>query len=1079
MKFRLSRLAVKLLTAAITVFSLGGCTKYEVKLVNIAVTPANLSMPAGIKQQFSAMGTFSNNAMQDLTSQVTWASQTMTTATISSGGLATAVGAGTSAITASLHGVTGQTTLTVTAPAVVSIQVTPVNPTITPGTTQQFSAMGTFTDSSMLDISSQVTWASVTSATATITPGPGAGAGLATPVAAGTSIITASLNGVTGQTTLTVAGVTLVSIKVTPTNPTVAIGQTEQFTATGTYSDNSKKDITNYVTWVSMNTATASISAGGLATPVTAGTSVIQATLGGVAGQTTMTVPAATITLVSIAGNPPTPTIAAGAVIAFTATGTYSDSSTSDLTGQVSWTSGNLTSALIDPATGLAQGLSAGGAIITATAGSVSGNAGLIVQAAAARFAYVGNTKIGSQGSISIYAVNPSNGTFSNRGYVFDPDGPSQVVPDRSGMHAYALEANPASRIIKIFDVDPVSGNLTPSKTAPVNPVSNSGQVASQGIIDPSGRFLYTANQAGNTISAYLIDINTGGLTTVTGSPYLSGTAPLAIVSDPAGRFLYCVNRGDAPPTVGGFTINPDGSLTPIAPTTIVGNGPGYPVVDRANHLYVPGSLDASISAFTIQADGSLKSVSGSPFADANGPGAVAVDPLGKFLFASHSAGGSVTVFPIGAGGALGIPITGSPFQVGLQPSSVSLDPTGAFVAVTNHASNNVSLFSLDETAGLLRPTMTVETGQVPLFTNLYTATASPTIAPAAVYAANSVANNISAYTVAPATGALTAAATSPVAGVAGNGFSATDLAGAALYTVGATAPGLLAGFSINQTSAALSPLTSSPVSLSGTVPSTALADPSERFVYVAGKGVAGSVRGFDVSTGALNPIPGSPFTDPAFANLNALAMDPQGQLVFVLRTNFIEPVRISGQNGQLVLPTASLPFTIPVTAATGTWTAGAVDASGQFLLALDSVAKSIQAFSITPPNGTSGTDGTLTAVGTAVSVGGASPSYLAIDPLDRFLFVTDSAANTITVFSFNFTTGAIAQIGVPVGVPSGAGQAAVDATGTYLYVALTGTPGSVAAYTIGSAGTLTAVPGSPIPAGNGTLGVAISNSIN
>jgi 6-phosphogluconolactonase len=125
-------------------------------------------------------------------------------------------------------------------------------------------------------------------------------------------------------------------------------------------------------------------------------------------------------------------------------------------------------------------------------------------------------------------------------------------------------------------------------------------------------------------------------------------------------------------------------------------------------------------------------------------------------------------------------------------------------------------------------------------------------------------------------------------------------------------------------------------------------------------------------------------------------------------------------------------------------------------------------------------TDGLLILVNAAVSVGGTAPSSIAIDPLDRFVFVTDSGANTsITVFSFDVTTGKVAKIGSSAVIASGAGQAAVDATGTYLYAALAGTPGSVAAFKIGAGGTLTAVAGSPFPAtGNGTLGVAISNSI-
>ena len=75
-------------------------------------------------QQFTATGTYSDNSTQNLTSQVTWASATHSTATITAGGLATGVGAGTSSISATLGLVVGSTVLTVSAPpTVVSFSV--------------------------------------------------------------------------------------------------------------------------------------------------------------------------------------------------------------------------------------------------------------------------------------------------------------------------------------------------------------------------------------------------------------------------------------------------------------------------------------------------------------------------------------------------------------------------------------------------------------------------------------------------------------------------------------------------------------------------------------------------------------------------------------------------------------------------------------------------------------------------------------------------------------------------------------------------------------------------------------------
>jgi Bacterial Ig-like domain (group 2) len=99
-------------------------------------------------------------------------------------------------------------------------------------------------------------------------------------------------NTVTTQAVITSAS--LESIAVTPANPKVPKGLTERFTATGTYSDKSKKAITTQVTWASSNTKVATISntsgSQGLATAVAIGTSTISAKLSGITGSTVLMV---------------------------------------------------------------------------------------------------------------------------------------------------------------------------------------------------------------------------------------------------------------------------------------------------------------------------------------------------------------------------------------------------------------------------------------------------------------------------------------------------------------------------------------------------------------------------------------------------------------------------------------------------------------------------------------------------------------------------------------------------------------------------------------------------------------------
>ena len=75
-------------------------------LSSITVTPSTLSkLAVGATQQFKAMGTYSDKSTADITSKVNWNSSNKAVDTISSSGLATGVGIGTTNITASMSGI--------------------------------------------------------------------------------------------------------------------------------------------------------------------------------------------------------------------------------------------------------------------------------------------------------------------------------------------------------------------------------------------------------------------------------------------------------------------------------------------------------------------------------------------------------------------------------------------------------------------------------------------------------------------------------------------------------------------------------------------------------------------------------------------------------------------------------------------------------------------------------------------------------------------------------------------------------------------------------------------------------------
>ena len=305
---------------------------------------------------------------------MTWKSSNTTWATINSSGLATAVSPGPVTISATVGGITGSTGLTVTSATLVSIAVTPSNTSLAVGKTEQFTATGTLSDNSTEILTSGVTWKSSDTTWATINS-----SGLATAVSPGPVTISATVGGITGSTGLTVTAATLVSIAVTPSNTSLAVGKTEQFTATGTLSDNSTEILTSGVTWKSSDTTWATINSSGLATAVSPGPVTISATVGGITGSTGLTVTSAT--LVSIAVTPSNTSLAVGKTEQFTATGTLSDNSTEILTSGVTWKSSDTTWATIN-SSGLATAVSPGPVTISATFDGITGSTGLTVTAA-------------------------------------------------------------------------------------------------------------------------------------------------------------------------------------------------------------------------------------------------------------------------------------------------------------------------------------------------------------------------------------------------------------------------------------------------------------------------------------------------------------------------------------------------------------------------------------------------------------------------------------------------------------------------------------------------------------------------
>jgi uncharacterized protein YjdB len=331
--------------------------------ITVYGTNGATSIAAGATLQMIALGKYSDGTIVDITSQVNWSTSNVTVATTNTSGLLSSLKSGAITVSASKDSITGKMNVTVNSAVLSSISVTG-GATVSSGATEQLTATGVFSDNSTQNLTSTVIWSTSDSTVAGVS-----GGGLLTAFKAGTVTVTATMSGVSGMSNVVVTAPTVASITVSPSISSIASGQSKQLSAFAVYSDGSLHDVTNQATWNSLNTSYATIGSTGLVTGVSAGNSTITATIGSTTGSATVNVTAALLT--SIVVTPATASIATGQTQAFTASGIFSDGSTTDITNSVTWNSSATNFATID-ATGLATGVSAGSALITAGSGSVT-----------------------------------------------------------------------------------------------------------------------------------------------------------------------------------------------------------------------------------------------------------------------------------------------------------------------------------------------------------------------------------------------------------------------------------------------------------------------------------------------------------------------------------------------------------------------------------------------------------------------------------------------------------------------------------------------------------------------------------
>jgi len=303
-------------------------------------------------------------------------------------------------------------------------------------------------------------------------------------------------------------------------------------------------------------------------------------------------------------------------------------------------------------------------------------------------------------------ALSPIVGTpFDAGGAGFGAPTGSAGALARSGDGRYLLAVDAASDQISVLRIRP-DGSL---RLVEVD--SSRGRTPVS--LAVHGSLVYVANAGAGGSNYTGFRLNPGGhLAAIPGSTFtLPDTAlPGQILFSGDGRHLVGTRVGPTagPSFIDSFAVGADGRLTPAPGSPFAGQGVGpFGSAFRPtnpNQLFVSNAHDGAgngtVSAYELAADGTLTSVSGSPFADQQtAPCWVAISHDGSRLFAVNTGSQSISTFTIAAGGSLSLagstPLSGT----GLRSFDAAVDPTDAFLYVVDAGVARVSVLAISGTS--------------------------------------------------------------------------------------------------------------------------------------------------------------------------------------------------------------------------------------------------------------------------------------------------------------------------------------------------------------------------------------------
>jgi len=399
-------------------------------VASVVLLPNQASVAIGATFQLSASTLDAGGAT--LTGRaIIWTTSNAAVATVNASGLVTGVAPGTTTITAASEGKTSTSTVTVSQGAVARVEVTPASLSMQVGQTQQLVAAAKDGNGNVIT-GKTVVWASDNLSVATVSGGS------VLARATGTATITATVDGISGRSAVTVTAVAVQSVSVSPSTLSLVVGQSGSLSATVV--DASGATVSNpSVAWTSRDASVATVNPStGAVTAVAAGSTTIDATSGGKKGSATVTV--SPVPVGSITISPSSTNTTAGQTVQLVAT--VRDANGNVVTSStVTWSSSDVQVAAPNSTGSTTADVptsKAGTATITASIGNVSGTATITVNPGAVASVTVTapstNLKVGNTMQLTATAKDSKGNTVPIQSFIWSSSNNTIATVSTSGV---------------------------------------------------------------------------------------------------------------------------------------------------------------------------------------------------------------------------------------------------------------------------------------------------------------------------------------------------------------------------------------------------------------------------------------------------------------------------------------------------------------------------------------------------------------------------------------------------------------------------------------------------------------------